>query len=168
MDKLQKQLWKASQSGFQLWMLNRVLQWNIPFNSPHNIKIVAINEEKVESLLPYKRKNLNHLRGLHACALAAVAEFTSGIALLQKLSSKEYRLIMKSLYAEYHYQAKSDVTAMVCLDQKWMEEKIIQPLHQSEKILVEIPIEIKDREGQLCATVTVNWQLKKWTAVKTK
>ncbi|MBX7175295.1 MAG: peptide chain release factor 2, partial [Saprospiraceae bacterium] len=43
--------------------------------------------------------NLNHLKGLHACSLATLGEFTAGMSLLHALRSMDYRLIMKEIKA---------------------------------------------------------------------
>ena len=61
---------KATNSKFYLWLLNQGLSYMIPFNKPHGFKIVKISEEKIRTKLPYKRKNLNHIKGIHACAMA--------------------------------------------------------------------------------------------------
>src|SRR5689334_25303249 len=73
---------RAKHSRFFLWLLNRVLGYSIPFNKPHGIKLTAVHDDGVSVRLPYRRKNLNHLKGIHACALATMAEFSSGIALI--------------------------------------------------------------------------------------
>src|SRR5437870_4782009 len=87
---------KAKHSRFFLYLLNIILRYAIPFNKPHGIKITDVHEGGVSVRLPYKRKNLNHLKGIHACALATMAEYTSGISLLTAIGT-DYRLIMKNI-----------------------------------------------------------------------
>src|SRR5688572_29492751 len=87
---------KAKRSSFFRWLLNLLLGYAIPFNKPHRIRITAIHDDGVSVRLPYRRRNLNHLKGIHACALATTAEYTSGIALLTAIGT-DYRLIMKNL-----------------------------------------------------------------------
>src|SRR5690606_9167838 len=102
----------AQNSKFGLWKLNFLLQRFIPFNRPHGIKIVSLNPNRVEVNIPYKKKNLNHIKGLHACGLATAAEFSSGFLLLSRLGMENYRLIMQSLEVEYFYQGKKNATAV--------------------------------------------------------
>lgn len=140
----------------------------IPFNKPHGIKIIEIQDNLVRTTIPFKRKNFNHIRGVHACGMATAAEFASGFLLLYKLKSKEYRLIMESLSMEYHYQAKKDVVATFELTDEWLDQNVRNPLKEHDKISVACKIMLHDSEGNHVATGTTNWQIKPWSAVKTK
>lgn len=140
----------------------------IPFNRPHGIRILALSNNSVEVTLPYKTKNMNHLKGLHACGLATAAEFSSGFLLLSRLGIENYRLIMQSLEANYFYQGKTHASAIYNLSEKDLEEKIIQVLKQEEKVNFECSVELKDKEGNHLCDVKTNWQIKKWEKVKFK
>src|SRR6187402_1605157 len=98
---------KAAHSGFFLKLLNVTLSRLIPFNGPHRLHIEKIEDDSLEISLPYIRRNLNHLKGLHACALAALSEYTCGLMLSRKLPPGEFRLIMKELNMTYHYQGRT-------------------------------------------------------------
>ena len=78
----------------------------IPFNKPHGFRIVEIGDYHIKLQLPYKRRNLNHIRGLHACALATLSEFTTGLLLISKLGFDTYRIIYNACEMDYHYQAR--------------------------------------------------------------
>ncbi len=158
----------AKRSKFGLFKLNFGLGFLIPFNRPHGIKIVSIQEDAVKTVIPYKRKNFNHIRGIHACGMATAAEFSSGFLLLTKLGSKKYRLIMESLEMKYHYQAKTTVFAEFRVTESWLSEKIYEPLRHADSILLKCEIELHDSLGNHVATGYTNWQLKLWTKVKTK
>lgn len=160
------QLEKAKTSRFQLWKLNFILARGIPFNNPHSIKIAEITDSSLKVHLPYKRANWNHLRGLHACALATAAEFASGIFLLSKLGDG-YRIIMKSLHLDYVYQGKMDAHAHFSLPQAEIEAKVLQPLAGQESILLPCTIPVHDVQGNLLCTAVANWQVKSWSKVKT-
>lgn len=158
----------AKQSKFGLYKLNLGLGYIIPFNRPHKIKILEIKDDTVRTIIPYKRKNFNHIKGIHACGMATAAEFASGFLLLTKLGSKKYRLIMESLEMKYHYQAKTAITAEFTVTESWMNEHIYDPLNQADSILVRCEIELHDTQGNHVATGYTNWQIKLWSKVKTK
>jgi acyl-coenzyme A thioesterase PaaI-like protein len=158
---------KAKQSKFYLWLLNVVLGYAIPFNRPHRIRITDIHDNGVSVRLPYKRKNLNHLKGIHACALATTAEYTSGISLLTTIGT-EYRLIMKNINVTYHYQAKMDVITTLKLDRQIINEKILTPLLTGDAVLFENTIEVQDLMANHICTAVVQWQIKKWEKVRSK
>lgn len=159
---------KARHSGFWLWVLNRVLQRTIPFNKPHGIVVTGILDDGIESRIPYKRKNLNHIKGVHACGLATAAEFTSGLVLLSKLGVKKYRLIMESIEVKYHYQAKSAATARFTMDAARIEREVNVPLKTEDAVYIRCEIPVHDEEQNLLCTAYTNWQVKRWDKVRTK
>lgn len=163
-----KILQKAQKSKFYRWLLNQVLDRMIPFNSPHGFRLIEISDNHLKTLLPYRKKNFNHIRGLHACALATVSEFTTGFLLVSKLDSKKYRLIMQRLEMDYHYQGKMDAVAEFSIDQNWLEEKIFTPLKTNDAVTVNCQIKINDIKGNHLTTGNVYWQIKDWSNVKTK
>src|ERR1041384_3861909 len=107
---LPKLVSRARTSAFYRSVLNWALDRMIPFNRPHGFKILEVTDHGLKVLLPYRKRNLNHIRGLHACALATVSEFTTGFLLVSRLDSRKYRIIMQRLEMDYHYQGKMNAT----------------------------------------------------------
>lgn len=168
MDKLFSLLEKAKTSGFYRQVLNFSLARAIPFNKPHHFKILEVYEDGLKILLPCRRSNLNHLKSIHACALATLCEYTAGSTLLTSIQSNAYRFIMKDLTMTYHFQAKMDVTVEGHFSKKELAEKITVPLQSSDAVFVRMTMEVFDLEKNHICTGTVNWQIKKWEKVKTK
>lgn len=164
----EKYISNAKSSSFGLWKLNMGLGYMIPFNKPHRIKVKKLEDDKVTTIIPYKRRNFNHIKGVHACGMATAAEFASGLLLLTKLNAKKYRLIMESLEMKYMYQAKTDIFAEFELTDAWINEKVIDPLKTSEKVMVQCQIKLFDTDNNHVATGRTNWQIKDWEKVKTK
>jgi len=159
---------RAKTSHLYLRLLNWGLFRLIPFNAPHQFRVLEIQDWKVKIGLPFIRKNLNHLSGLHACALATVSEFTTGFLLISKLSSKRYRLILQKLEMEYHYQGKTEAYGEFEISKEWLQERIITPLQNQDAVVVVCEVKIHDRKGNHLTTGKVYWQIKDWTKVKTK
>ena len=148
--------------------MNQSLYRMVPFNSPHKFQVVEIGDNSMKALIPYKRSNFNHIRGLHACALATISEFATGFLLLSKLDAKKYRLIMQRIEMDYHYQGKMDAYAEFGISDEWFQEQIISPLKSQESVVVPCIIKIHDVKGNHLTTGKVFWQVKDWTRVKTK
>lgn len=159
---------KAKHSSIYLKLLNWSLSQMIPFNKPHGFSIVSIGDYHLKTLIPFKRKNMNHIRGLHACALATISEFTTGFLLASKLDAKKYRLIMQRLEMDYLYQGKMDATAEFVISEKWFEEHIYNPLKINDAIVIPCEIRILDAAGNHLTTGKIFWQIKNWSKVKTK
>src|SRR5690349_4160989 len=124
----------ARTSSWKRWLSNTVLRWRIPFNQPHGLRVEPLKDGGIKIHIPYWRINRNHIKGVHACCLATAAEFCSGLALIEHLDPKSYRLIMKSLQMDYHFQAKTKAHAVFAPGVQEINEHVIQPLTSSEAV----------------------------------
>lgn len=167
MNQLVSLMEKARSSAWYLWLLNFVLLRRVPFNNPHKIRITKIGEDFLEVRLPYRRSNLNHIKGLHACGLATVAEYASGLLLLRYLDPLKFRLIMQSLDIEYHYQGKMDGVVRWKMDTQWLQDNVLTPLTTEDVVQITPEIEVHDSENNLLCTARICWQVKNWSKVRT-
>lgn len=159
---------KAKTSKLYLRLLNLGLNKMIPFNKPHGFKVLEISDTSIKSMLPYKKGNFNHLRGLHACALATLSEFTTGFLMISRLDPEKYRIILKTLEMEYHYQGKMDGIGTFELNDEWLETNVYKPLQSADSTVVICEIKIHDTDGNHLTTGKVHWQVKSWDKVRTK
>ena len=158
----------AQRSSIHQWLLNKVLHYKIPFNKPHQIEIVKVEAEAITMRLPFIRKNKNHINSMHACALATMSEYISGISLVRSLGTEKYRYILKELRMVYSYQAKEDVFTSFGLSEKWIKDEVITPLLTDDAVNRELKVELFDSQNKLICTGFPVWQIKRWDAVKTK
>ncbi len=159
---------KAKGSAFWLWFLNQSLYRMVPFNRPHKFDVVSLSDSYLKAKIPYRKSNFNHIRGLHACALATISEFATGFLLLTRLDPKKYRLIMQRIEMDYHYQGKMDAFAEFNAPENWFRENILIPLQSKEAVVVPCEVRIHDLKGNHISTGKVYWQIKDWAQVKTK
>lgn len=159
---------KAKNSSFYRKLLNWSLDHMIPFNKPHGFRVVKIGDFHIKVKIPYIKRNFNHIRGLHACALATLSEFTTGFLLVTRLDAKKYRLIMQRLEMDYHFQGKMDAFAEFQITEDWLQNKIYGPLSTAHAVVVICVVKITDAKGNHLTTGHVHWQIKDWQKVKTK
>lgn len=165
--KLASLITKAEHSKKHLWLLNKIMSYAVPFNKPHGFQVSTINSNYIKTFAPYHKKNFNHVKGIHACAIATVGELAAGIMLMYHFSPAEYRFIMSNMEIEYHYQAKKNITATATLTNE-AKAAVLNTLKGTEKTSQLIVSEIKDDDQNLIATVKTTWQIKSWENVKTK
>ncbi len=165
---LQKLFSKARDSAFYRTLLNWLLNRMIPFNKPHQFKILEIGSDSLKVLLPYRKRNFNHIRGIHACAMATVTEFTSGLMLISKLDPKKFRIIMQRLEMDYHYQGKMDAFASYTVSNEWIEKNVYAPLKTADSVVITCEVSIHDSASNHLTTGKVFWQVKEWQKVRTK
>ncbi len=166
MNKLLSIAQKAKHSRFYLWLLNQVLWRVIPFNHAHKIWIEELSDTTVRIQLPYIRNNQNHLKGMHACALATLCEYACGIGLITRLNPAKFRLILKDIHVDYHTQGKSAVNVVFTLPETLFKQDILEPLQQEGVVLKTFVTEAFDSTQKLICTAQVTWQLKQWDKVK--
>ena len=161
-------LGSARRSAWWRSWLNAALPWMIPFNRPHGFNVVPLPEGGIRVQVPYWRINRNHINGIHACALATAAELCSGLSVLEHLDPKRYRLIMRSLRMDYHYQAKRDAVATCSPNAEVIRSTVVEPLARAEAVDHVSTVQVHDTEGRHLATGTITWQVKGWGSVRTK
>jgi acyl-coenzyme A thioesterase PaaI-like protein len=159
---------KAKTSPFYRRLLNWLVSRLVPFNKPHGFQVIELDDYRLKTRIPYKKRNLNHIRGLHACALATLTEFTSGFLLVSLLDASVYRLILQRLEMDYHYQGKMDATAEFQISEEWLRTKVHEPLKANESVVVVCEVRITDVKGNHLTTGKAFWQVKNWNKVRTK
>lgn len=167
MFNLHALLQKSRSNPRYLWLLNLVVQHIVPFNKPHAIKIKTIGNNFVETTISYSKKNFNHVKGIHACAIATIGEFSAGLTLMCQFSPRAYRIILSRLEIDYLYQAKKPLIAKAILTEA-DNNNILQTLSSQEKTSQTLITEIIDTDQQKIAFVKSTWQIKDWKKVKTK
>lgn len=157
---------KAKHSAFYLWLLNRVLWRVIPFNRTHKVFIEELSDSHVLIRLPYIKSNLNHVKGMHACALATLCEYACGIGLMTNLDPSVYRILLKDIQLTYHAQGKQDVYARFETSPDFLNSEIIEPLTENGQLFKTFTVEAFTKTQPNICTAQVTWQLKKWKAAK--
>lgn len=159
---------KAKTSKRHLSLLNFGLARMIPFNKPHKFKITEISDWSIKVAIPYKRINFNHIKGIHACALATASEYATGLVLLNRLNPKSYRIIMQKMEMNYHYQAKMDAVVSFEISEEWLNREVIETLKTNESVVVNCEVVSHDTKGNHLTTGNIYWQIKPWNKVRTK
>lgn len=159
---------KAKTSKRHLKLLNFGLARMIPFNKPHGFEVIEVGDRHVKIRMPYKRRNFNHIKGLHACGLATISEFATGMVLLNTLDPKEYRIIMQRMEMDYFYQGKMDAYAVFSVAEEWLNTEVILPLKTKESVVVKCEVKVHDYENNHLTTGHIFWQIKNWSKVKTR
>ncbi len=158
---------KAKNSSFYLYLLNIVLRRIIPYNAPHRFKVEKVNEESLEVSIPFIKKNKNHINGIHACALATLCEYISGLSLARALPPENYRLILQTIHVDYLYQGKTKLLARFGIDEQKLNE-IKSALKENDAVVKEYSVSVYDTAENHICTGKITWQIKEWSKVNVK
>ena len=149
------------------WRFSRIMQELIPFNRPHRISVVEISPAGCTVDLPHRRRNLNHLGTMHACALATAGEYVAGLNVIEAFELTDYRLIMSRLEVEYHRRPDGGCIA----ESSWSEgtlESIKTELENEGVVAFSLASKLTDSATEHVATTTTMWQVKSWAKIKSK
>ncbi|MBD66150.1 MAG: hypothetical protein CME62_13140 [Halobacteriovoraceae bacterium] len=156
-----------SENSLSLRALEQVLNFGIPFNTPHKFKFNEMSEQKTRLELPFIRKNKNHLGGIHACAIATLGEYTAGLSLIKFMGISRYRLIMSHLEVDYYKQARGKVWGEIQIESSLFQNSHAE-LNEKDRVEIELATHILNEENEIIALVKTKWQLKNWQKVTFK
>ena len=149
------------------WRFSRIMQELIPFNRPHRISVLEISPSGCTVDLPHRRRNLNHLGTMHACAMATAGEYVSGLNVIEAFELTDYRLIMSRLEVEYHRRPEGGCIA----ESSWSKgtlESIKTELNNEGVVAFSLTSKLTDSSSEHVATTTTMWQVKSWAKIKSK
>jgi acyl-coenzyme A thioesterase PaaI-like protein len=107
-----------------------------------HVREVGWGHARVE--LPDRPRVRNHLRCIHAIALANLAELTGNVGLAYSLRDDQ-RFIVAGMSIEYLAKARGTITG---------ESSFALPDHEG-RFEVEVPVELRDARGQIVARATL-------------
>ena len=154
---LQRQL-DAAKGGKTGWM-SRLMQEVIPFNRPHRLRVQSLTDDACEVSLPWRRRNLNHVGTMHACALATAAEYASGLCILSVFGVGRVRLIMAELNMTYGRRAESACVARASFPAEVLDG-VRAELDKAGRCAFNLNSVVRDSQGEVVAEAKITWHLK--------
>ena len=115
-----------------------------PYSGSIGAQIVELAPGRSRVVLRDRRAVRNHLRCVHAIALANLAEVTGNIALAYSLPD-DARFIVSAIHLDYLQKARGTITG-VCE---------APPIHSSARREYEIPVELLDARGDTVTRATL-------------
>ncbi len=128
------------------WLFSRFLGFMIPYTGSVSSDVVHLEPGHAIVTLKDRRKVRNHLRSVHAIALANVAELSTGLAVLSGMPSG-YNGILIGLDVTYTKKARGVLT---------IECQCTVPAF-SERTEIPVETRIIDAAGDTVTTATARW-----------
>ena len=133
------------------WLFARLLARAVPYTGSIGARVEALAPGTATVVLRDRRAVRNHLRSIHAVALANLGEVASGLAMLSALPPG-CRGIVTHLGTDYHAKARGRLVAT---------GRASPPPIGDDPVEAEAVAEIHDPAGVLVATVTATWRLER-------
>ncbi len=109
--------------------------------------------------LPWRRRNLNHVGTMHACALATAAEYASGLCVLSAMGVGKVRLVMAELKMQYGRRAETACVARATMSAEVLA--VVQAkLEQAGRGAFDLHSVVRDAQGEVVAEAYITWHVK--------
>jgi acyl-coenzyme A thioesterase PaaI-like protein len=129
-------------AGLRPWLTSFMLGNVVPLVGTAKLRFEEITPARVVVSIRNRRKVQNHIKGVHAAAMALLAETATGFCVGMNVPDDKLPLI-KTLKVDYLKRAVGDMKAVAQL----RPEQIQQILTQ-DKGEVTVPVSITDQSGQ--------------------
>lgn len=130
------------------WLFSKLVGRVVPYTGTVGARVLELRPGYVRVGLRDHKRVRNHVNSIHAIALANLGEMASGIALLSGLPGN-VRSIVTDIHIEYLKKARGYLVT-----EGWASIPDVV-----EDITHQVHAEIKDRDGDLVAKITVDWKL---------
>ena len=123
------------------WMRNRVLGRAVPFTGTAGLDFVELSHERVVIAVANQRRVQNHIQGVHAAAMALLAETATGMVVGMNVRD-DCLPLCKSLHVDFKRRAQGGLRAVARLSQAQRELML-----KNDKGEVSVLVEVTDESG---------------------
>ena len=142
-------LWnKLRPYPFGRWVLSQTFGFFVPYTGTVNPLIRELDVGMVRVVMPDCRRVRNHLKSIHAIALANIGEAATGLALSIALPA-DSRVILTDFRIKYLKKARGPITGLC---------DFVPPAEFVEGEL-EVPSRLLDAQENVVATVVATWKV---------
>lgn len=128
--------------GVRALLITTMFTSQVRFAGTGGVKFVELEEGRAVLTLRNQRKVQNHIRGVHAAAMALLAETATGAVLGMTIPDTHIPLL-KTMHVDYVRRAKGALRAEATLPPELRQRVLTE-----EKGDVAVPIRVTDEDGQ--------------------
>lgn len=123
------------------WVRSRILGRAVPFTGTAGLEFVDMTHERVEVVIPNHRRVQNHIHGVHAAAMALLAETATGMVVGMNVRD-DCLPLAKQLKVDFKKRAQGALRAVAVLTPA--QRNLMQ---QKDKGEVSVAVQVFDESG---------------------
>ncbi|MCW3478838.1 DUF4442 domain-containing protein [Neisseriaceae bacterium JH1-16] len=128
--------------GLRSFVLSKMFGRIVPFLSTASVRFENVAPERLVVSIRNQRKVQNHIKGVHAAAMALLAETATGFVVGLNVPDDKL-MLLKSMKVDYLKRAQGNMRATATLTPEQ-----IASFHQVEKGDVTVAVSVTDDSGQ--------------------
>ena len=129
-------------SGVATSLISRIFGRVVPYVGTSGLVYEELTPERVVVTIRNRRPVQNHIKGVHAAAMALLAETATGFVVGMNLPDDKLPLI-KSLHVDYYKRTQGNMKAVATLSPEQIE--LIRNTPKGE---VSVPVVVTDESGE--------------------
>ncbi|AMC34318.1 DUF4442 domain-containing protein [Janthinobacterium sp. B9-8] len=133
------------------FILTRLFGRIVPFLSTASVQFEEVSAARLVVSIKNRRKVQNHIKGVHAAAMALLAETSTGFVMGMNVPDDKL-LLLKSMHVDYQKRSQGDMRAVATLSSDQIEL-----LHSTEKGNFAVNVEISDESGEAPIQCEMVW-----------
>ena len=133
------------------WLLSRLFGRVVPFLATAGLRFEEVGRERLVVSLRNRHKVQNHIHGLHACAMALLAETASGFVVGMNVPDDRL-MLLKSMKIDYLQRSQGDMQAVAVLRPEQLAE-----LESQERGNVLVDVVVTDQSGNTPIVCEMLW-----------
>jgi acyl-coenzyme A thioesterase PaaI-like protein len=137
--------------GMRYWVLSRLFGRVVPFIGTAGLHFDQVEPQRVVVSIRNRRRVRNHIRGVHAAAMALLAESATGFVLAMNVPDDKL-VLLKSMKVDYMQRSQGNMRAIATLSQAQITE-----LQTQEKGNFPVAVEVSDDSGEAPIVCEMTW-----------
>jgi acyl-coenzyme A thioesterase PaaI-like protein len=137
--------------GLRSFILTKLFGRIVPFLSTASVQFEEVSAARLVVSIKNRRKVQNHIKGVHAAAMALLAETSTGFVMGMNVPDDKL-LLLKSMHVDYQKRSQGDMRAVATLS-----DDQIELLHSTEKGTLLVNVAISDESGEAPIQCEMVW-----------
>ncbi|TDR71658.1 DUF4442 domain-containing protein [Paludibacterium purpuratum] len=142
-NSMSRMVAKASRlpGGLRNLVVSRLFGRVVPFLGTAGLRFEEVGPERLVVSIQNRRKVQNHIKGVHAAAMALLAETASGFVMAMNVPDDKL-MLLKSMKIDYLQRSQGNMRAVATL-----RPEQIAAVHQEEKGNTQVEVLVTDESG---------------------